>query len=314
MKHLSLISSPWWPISRWPRPNRSALWLQVGLESRRIVFVSLGAVIAALGYSLFQVPYQIAAGGVAGAGIIINHFSGWPVGVIYLILNVPLLILGYLHLGRWPFVLRTLVGVLVFSVATDLFITYLPAMLETYPLTHDVLLGAIYGGLVGGIGNGLVYRLGSTLGGTTIPGRIIQQRTGIPLSQVYLYTDGTIVLTAGIVFGWELALYALLALFLSGMASDYIMEGVSNVRTVTIITNSPEALSQALMVELGRGVSRWEVVGSYTGQTHTMLTCTLYRPQVHDLKRIISQVDPTAFVTIGVAHQALGLGFNPLKR
>jgi uncharacterized membrane-anchored protein YitT (DUF2179 family) len=176
-----------------------------------------------------------------------------------------------------------------------------------------VLLSAIYGGLVGGVGSGLNYRAGGTMGGTGIIGRIIQKRTGVPLSQVYLYTDGVIVLTAGAVFGWELALYALLTLFLAGMASDYTLEGPSSVRTATIITNNPEAVSQALIKGLGRGVSQWQITGSYTGETHAMLTCTIYRPQVNDLKRIVSQVDAQAFVTIGVAHQAFGTGFTPLK-
>ena len=160
---------------------------------------------------------------------------------------------------------------------------------------------------------GFVYRAGSTMGGTGILGRVIQKKTGVPLSQVYLYTDGVIVLVAGLVFGWELALYALLALFLSGLASDYTLEGPSSVRTATIVTSQPEAVAQALMKGLDRSVSRWQVSGSYTGQEYAMLLCTIYRPQVVDLKRIVAAVDPQAFVTIGLAHQALGASFTPLK-
>lgn len=282
-------------------------------EFQRIVLLVMGVMLAALGYSLFQVPYQIAAGGIGGISIIINHFTGWPVGTMYLVMNVPLLILGYFHLGRWGFVIRTIFSVLIFSAATDFFVAYLPGWLESYPLTEDILLSAIYAGLVGGVGGGLVYQSGSTIGGTAIIGRIIQQKTGTPLSQVYLYTDSVIVLTAGAVFGWELALYALLTLFLNGIASDYTLEGPSSVRTATIITNQPEAMSQAIIKGLGRGVSEWAITGAYTGETHTMLVCTIYRPQVNDLKRIVSEVDTHAFVTIGIAHQAFGTGFTPLK-
>jgi uncharacterized membrane-anchored protein YitT (DUF2179 family) len=229
-------------------------------------------------------------------------------------MNLPLLVLGFFYLGRWPFVGRTLVSVVIFSIATNIFVAYLPGMLPVYPLTQDILLNAIYGGLVGGVGGGLVYQAGGTIGGTGIIGRIIQQKTGTPLSQVYLYTDGVIVLTAGAVFGWEIALYALLTLVLSGMASDYTLEGPSSVRTATIITNQPEALAQALIKGLGRGVSQWPITGGYTGETHAMLICTIYRPQVNDLKRVVGEVDPHAFVTIGVAHQAFGTGFMPLKQ
>lgn len=291
------------------KSKRRRIWGEI----QRYLLVLVGVILAALGYSLFQVPYNIAAGGVGGISIIINHFTGWPVGTLYLVMNIPLLILGYFHLGRWPFVVRTILAVFIFSIATDLFIAYLPTVLENHPLTRDILLSAIYGGLVGGVGGGLVYQAGGTIGGTGIIGRIIQQKTGAPLSQVYLYTDGVIILTAGAVFGWEVALYALLTLVLAGMASDYTLEGPSSVRTATIITNQPALLAQALLTGLGRGVSQWPITGSYTGQTHAMLICTIYRPQVNDLKQIVSQVDPTAFVTIGVAHQAFGRGFHPLK-
>lgn len=296
-----------------PKPARRGL-ARVWPEVQRSVLMTLGVLLSALSYSLFQVPNHIAAGGVGGLSIIINHFTGWPPGTLYFIMNLPLLILGFFFLGRWPFVARTVFAVVIFSSATDVLVVYLPGLLPAYPLTHDTLLNAIYGGLVGGVGSGLVYQAGGTIGGTGIIGRIIQQRTGTPLSQIYLYTDGVIVLTAGAVFGWELALYALLTLVLSGMASDYTLEGPSSVRTATIITNRPEALSQALIKGLGRGVSQWPIIGSYTGETHAMLICTIYRPQVNDLKGIVGEVDPRAFVTIGIAHQAFGKGFMPLKQ
>lgn len=279
-----------------------------------ILFLIVGTLIAALSYALFLVPYNIAAGGIGGLSIIINYFTGWPVGILYLIMNIPLLVLGFFYLGRWTFVFRTVLAVVIFSITTDLFVLYLPNFLTTYPLTGDTLLSAIYGGIVGGVGSGLVYRAGSTLGGTGIVGRIMQKKTGVPLSQIYLYTDGVIVLLAGVIFGWEIALYALLTLFLGGIATDYTLEGPSSVRTATIITTCPDRLSEALMVDLQRGVSQWEITGSYTGKTYAMLTCTVYRPQVNDLKRVVAEIDPEAFVTIGVAHQALGAGFIPLKR
>ncbi|NJN97501.1 MAG: YitT family protein [Anaerolineales bacterium] len=296
-----------------PQPAARRLGRQIWREVQRMLLLTIGVMLAALGYSLFQVPFHIAAGGIGGISIIINHFTGWPVGTMYLVMNIPLLVLGFFYLGRWGFVVRTIISVLIFATATDLFVAYLPGWLETYPVTHDILLSAIYGGLVGGVGGGLVYQSGSTIGGTAIIGRIIQQKSGTPLSQVYLYTDGLIVLVAGAVFGWEVALYALLTLFLAGLASDYTLEGPSSVRTATIITNRPEVLSQALIKGLGRGVSQWTITGAFTGQTHTMVVCTIYRPQVNDLKRMVSDVDPEAFVTIGIAHQAFGTGFMPLK-
>jgi uncharacterized membrane-anchored protein YitT (DUF2179 family) len=298
------------PARRKGRLGRLKVWQEV----RRFLLATVGALLAAVGYSLFQVPFNIAAGGVGGISIIINHFTAWPIGMMILVMNIPLLVLGFFYLGRWPFVIRTLIATIIFSTATDFFIAYLPQWLGQFPLTNDILLNAIYAGLVGGVGGGLVYHAGSTLGGTGIIGRIIQQKTGVPLSQVYLYTDGGIVLAAGAVFGWEIALYALLTLVLAGMASDYTLEGPSSVRTATIITNQPETMARALMEGLGRGISQWQITGGYKGEPHSMLLCTIYRPQVNDLKAIVAYVDPGAFVTIGVAHQALGAGFAPLKQ
>lgn len=294
-----------------PRPTkltRQKIWQ----ESRRWLIMFIGIFIASFSYALFQVPFNIAAGGVGGLSIIINDLTGFPVGTMYLLMNIPLLIIGYFYLGRWQFVFRTIICVLLFSSLVDLFTLYLPTILDDFPITDNVLLSAIYAAMVGGLGGGLVYRAGSTLGGTGILGRIIQNKTGMPLSQIYLYTDGTIVLLAGITFGWELALYAMLTLFLGGIASDYILEGPSSIRTAIIITDMPQEVSQALMDGLDRGVSQWEITGGYSRQKHIMLYCTIYRPQVTELKRIVAQVDKRAFVTIGMAHQALGAGFSRL--
>jgi uncharacterized membrane-anchored protein YitT (DUF2179 family) len=291
------------------RINFGRIWR----ETQRLLLLVVGTVMAALGYALFQVPYDIAAGGVSGIGIIINSFTGWPLGLMYLVLNIPLLVLGFFYLGRWRFVLQTLVAVIIFSVTTDLLVLNLPDLLDQYPITGDIFLSAVYGGIVSGIGGGLVYRGGSSMGGTGIVGRILQMKTGMPLSQVYFYTDGLIILTAAFIFGWEVALYAWLTLFLNGLASDYTLEGPSSVRVATIITNNPETVSQALIDQLGRGASFWQVTGAYTGKQRYMVLCTVYRPQVNALKQAVASVDQEAFVIIGTGHQALGFGFSPLR-
>jgi uncharacterized membrane-anchored protein YitT (DUF2179 family) len=283
-------------------------------EARRIILIVIGAILAAFGYAVFQVPYNLAAGGVGGVSLIINNFTGWPVGTLYFVLNLPLLVLGYRQLGRWSFVARTLLGVTVFAIFTDLFVVLMPNILNPFPPTDDILLSAIYGGLLGGIGGGLVYRAHASIGGTGIVGRVIQQKTGLPLSQSYIYTDGAILLLMGLVFGWQVSLYGFLILLINGLASDYILEGASITRVVTIVSNRPQDISTALIETLGRGVSFWEVTGAYTGRNHYMLSCTVYRSQVNELRRVIAEVDPEAFVTIGVGHQALGQGFLPLLK
>ncbi|MGD8584438.1 MAG: YitT family protein [Chloroflexota bacterium] len=292
------------------RPDFSRVWRAVPT----VVILIIGALIAAFSYSLFLVPFSITSGGVGSISIIVNSFTGWNLGTLYLVMNIPLLILGYFQLGGWRFLSQTVLAVLVFSTAVNIFTTSLPQWFNPYPINDDILLNAIYGGILGGIGGGLLYRSGGTLGGTSIISRILRGRSGIPMSQLFLYVDGLIILVGGLVFGWEIVLYGFLTLFLNGLATDYTLEGPSVVRTVTIITDQPEAVSQALIDGLHRGVSRWEITGMYTGRSHSMLMCTVYRSQVNALRRAVVAVDADAFVTIGTAHQALGEGFRPLKK
>jgi uncharacterized membrane-anchored protein YitT (DUF2179 family) len=283
-------------------------------ELWRLLLIVIGAVLAGAGFSLFQVPYNIAAGGVSGIAILINHFTGWPIATMYLIMNIPLFVVGFFYLGRWRFLFSTALAVLLFTMTTGLFDQYLPALLPEWPITDNILLSAIYAGLVGGIGGGLLYLAGATLGGTAIIGRIIQVKTGLSLSQIYLFVDGAIVLAAGVIFGWEIALYAMLTLLLSGQAADFVLEGPSRARTAMVVTTQPQPITRALIAELGRGVSYWEAVGGYTGEPRTIVMCTIYRPQVGDLKRVVAAHDPHAFVIIGTTQQALGEGFTELRQ
>jgi len=276
--------------------------------------IILGALVTALGFSLFQVPFDITAGGLSGLAIIVNHFTGWREGLMFLVMNIPLVLLGFYQLGRWRFIASVSLSLLVFSAATDLFILALPDLLDNYPVTDNILLSALYAGITFGLGNGLIFRGGGCFPGTTILGRILQNKTGFPLSQTFLFTDSLIILTAGLVFGWELALLALITLFFSGFAADFVLEGSSQVRTAMIITDQPVALRNALMEALGKGISQWEVTGGYTGSKHTLLYCIINRSQVSSLKYTVAEADPRAFTVIGVAQQALGGTSFPTPR
>ncbi len=287
-------------------------WKRIGQAVQQFVVLVVGTLVSALAFSVFQAPYDLAAGGVSGIGLIVNAFTGWSVSLFYFIANIPLLVWGFFYLGRWRFVVKTVVAVVIFSVAVELFDRYLPGYVDQWPLTDNVLLSAIYAGLVGGIGGGLIYAAGATMGGTGIIGRVIQLKTGIPLSRVYLFVDGGIIVAAALAFGWEIALYAMLTLLLSGLATDYVLEGPSRARTAFIVTNQPQALIRAFDRQLGRGASYWAATGGYQGDGRTVVMCAIYRPQVNELKAIVAQIDPTAFVTIGMTQQVLGLGFTKM--
>jgi uncharacterized membrane-anchored protein YitT (DUF2179 family) len=284
------------------------------LRMRWLLLLFIGVTIQAFAYATFQVPFNLAAGGIGGLSLVVNHFTGLPVGVTYFVLNIPLFVLGFYNLGRWNFLGKTLLAVTLFSVLVDLFVWLLPQVIEPYPVSQIVLLNALYGAILGGVGGGLVYRSGASAGGTSILGRVVQVRTGIPLSQVFLVTDGAIVILMGIVFGWETSLYALLMLFLWGMAADYVLEGPSSVRTVTIVTQRPDEVTIALRERLGRTVTLWPVTGGFSGDTLQMLLCTVQRPQVSQLRQVILAADPEAFFVVGDAHHAVGGDFASAAR
>ncbi len=264
--------------------------------------ITIGAFILIIGIDVFFVPVNLApGGGVTGSAIIINHFTNFPIGLTMLILNIPLLVIGFFYLGRFNFLVRTFYTVLIYNLGIDFFATILPA-----GVTDDLLLNALYGGILGGIGTGLIFSGRSTTAGLAIVTRVLQLKTGLPISQAYIVTDGLILLIFGQVFGWERALYSFLALFIFGLATDYVLEGPSIIRTVFIVTNSPDAVSKGILTRLGIGVTSWAGQGMFTKDKHTVLFCTVIRSDANTLKNIVSDIDDSAFIVIGQGHQARG--------
>jgi len=272
---------------------RSSLWTYA--------LLTVGGVILASNVALFLTPSHIAPGGVSGAAIILNHYTGWQVGTTMLILNVPLLILGFRNLGRFHFLTKTLYVVLFYNLGANVVASYLPQ-----GISQNNLLNAIFAGVVGGIGTGIVYRAGGTTASTGVISRILQLKTGVPISQIYFVTDGLIILAAGLTFGWEAALYALVTLFVWGIATDYVLEGPSVIRTAFIVTDQREAVARALLEQLQIGVTAWQGEGMFTEEPHSVLFCTINRSFVDMLRDIVRQADPKAFIVITHGHQATG--------
>lgn len=271
--------------------------------------ITLGCFVQALAMDLFLIPAQLAAGGVSGLSQILNAYTGWPIGVMVAVLNVPLFLIGWRYLGGRRFMIRTIFTVGVYSALVDALAVYLPPT----GLTDDLFLNALYGGVLGGLGMGLVFRAQGTTGGTDILARFLGKWRDIPLSQSYLLTDTAIVLFAGLTFGWAHALYAVVALYISGLAAEAAAEGIGIVRVATIITNHPQPIVERVLREMQRGVTGWTGTGMYSGEARHILLVAVSRSEVSQLKAIIKEADPQAFVVIGQAHEALGEGFKPIQ-
>jgi len=268
----------------------------------------LGAIVQAASMDLFLVPGQVASGGVSGLAQVLNFHTRLPIGMMVLAMNVPLFVLGWRYLGGRRFFIRTIFTVVLYSVLVDLGLL----VIRTGP-TRDPMLNALYGGVVGGLGMGITFLGQGTGGGTDILARVLARLRGISLSQSYLFTDALVILLAGATFGWERALYALIALYIGGVTAEVITEGAGVVRTAIIVSDRPREVADAILREMERGVTGLHGEGMYTRKERTVLYVVISRSEVARLKSIIHEVDPDAFVVIGQANEALGEGFRPLK-
>ena len=289
-------------VSRRPRFSLEA--------GRDYLLITSGALLQAIALRLFLVPSDLVTGGVSGLSQLINHYTGWPIGMMILIGNAPLFFLGWRFLGGPLFVARTAFAVLAVSLFTDLLVFFLPAS----GLTDDLLLNALYGGVISGIGYGLVYRGRGTSGGSDILARILNHWRSMPISQSYLIVDSLVILIAGLTFGWKNALYALVLLYVSGIAAEGATEGPNLMRTAMIITARPQQIADQILEDLERGVTFLDGRGGYTGADRTILYCVISRAEVSQIKSLVHEADPGAFMVIGQAHEVLGEGFRSWDR
>ena len=273
-------------------------------ELRSFVVLVAGCAVTAFGISAFHVPNRIAAGGVTGLATVIYHWTGWPVGIISLGLNIPLFLVGFRLIGGM-FGIKTLLA----TVALSLFIDFFAAVPS---VTDDLLLASMAGGTLIGIGLGLVFRQDSTTGGTDLAARIVHQRVPfISIAQFLLAIDVVVVLTAAIAFNsYELGLYTVVALVVTTKVIEMVTLGINFAKAAHIISSNPEAISKRLMEELNRGVTGLDGRGLWTGSRKEVLVCVLTARQVPKLKGIIKEVDPDAFVYISDAREVFGEGFH----
>lgn len=287
---------------KWPKFSKRA--------SSDFFLIFLGAVIQAFALYIFLIPSKIPNGGISGMAQIISFYNGWPIGLMTLVGNIPLFVIGWRYLGGRRFAFRTVFTVVVFSVTADLIGKYLVIPF----LTDDILLNTLYGGVIGGIGTALIYRGQGTSGGTDILSRILVHHKGIPLAQTYMMTDAVLMIIVGFTFGWENAMYALLMIYVAGIAAETIGEGTRIARTATIITKYPVEISEQIMKRLDRGVTSLSGKGMYTGDEKAVLYCVISRSEVERIKAIVAEVDSKAFMVIGHAFEAMGEGFRAIEK
>lgn len=266
------------------------------------VYVIVGAAIIAIGFNVFLLPNQVASGGVSGISTILHGLFGWNPGFVQYAFNIPLFIAGVLFLGK-KFGIKSFIGTIT--------LPFIVLLTNSWgPWTDNPLLGALFGGIVVGLGIGLVFKGNASTGGTDLLAQIITKYTGISLGTSVLLIDGIIAISAAIVFDLEKGLYALIGLYVTTKTIDIIQLGFSQSKMVYIITMKQDEVRDAIYAEINRGVTKLPAIGGYTGEERPVLMVVVYQTEFTKLKQLIKNVDPSAFVIVSNAYEVLGEGFK----
>ncbi len=264
-----------------------------------------GCILYSIGVNSFSVPNDIAQSGVTGVAVILNHLFDFPVGTANLVLNIPLLILMWIFLGK-QLVARTLWVTVILSTALDVLALFMPAY------TGDKLLAAIFCGLFQGAGLGLIMITGATSGGTDIVARLVHKRfPHITVGTVVLAADALVVTAGMLVFkSIESGLYAIVIIYVSTKVIDALIYGTGNGKMLMIVTEKSDEVSKAIVSSSPRGVSIIPAKGAYTGDSKNVLLCVARKHEISGILKTVSSVDDKTFTIVSEANEILGKGFK----
>ena len=273
---------------------------------RKLFLIMIGAAIAAAGLKLFLVPNSVIDGGVVGLSIMGEVLTGLPFGVMFVAMSLPFVAFGWMRLGK-SFALYTMFAIVALSVASGIFAQY-------PPLTSDPFLAAIFGGIVDGLGVGLIIRYGGSLDGTEIIAIDLDKRSVFSTGEVLMFINIFILSGAGFLYGWDKAMYSLVAYFVISKMIDVVVKGVNESYTAMIVTNKPDELKDILMNEMGRGVTVLHGEGGYSGKEKKVLYCLVSRLEIDRMKEAAKELDDKVFITLMPVNDILGGRFSKTKK
>lgn len=275
--------------------------ITAGQLLKRAFFILIGSALFSVGLELFLVPNNIIDGGIVGVSIILSYLTEVPLGLYLFVLNLPFLYIGYKQMGK-TFAVSTLLGVTGISVGTQL--------LHLEPITTDLLLATVFGGIILGIGVGLVIRYGGSLDGTEIVAILFSKTSPFSVGEIVMFLNLFILTSAGFVFGWDRAMYSLMAYYIAFKVIDVTLLGFDESKSVWIISDNYKEIGEAIMSRLGRGVTFLTGEGAYTGDDKKVIFCIITRLEEAKLKSIVDELDTSAFLAIGNIHDVKGGRFK----
>lgn len=270
----------------------------------RVFVLTMGAIIASIGIEFFLVPNHIIDGGIVGLSIMGAHLTNIPLGVFLFFLNLPFIWIGWRKLGRL-FAISSLYGVTVFSALTTFF-------QPDHASTADPILAAVFGGAIVGIGVGIVIRYGGTLDGTEIVAVLAGKKSIFSVGEIIMFLNLFILSSAGLVFGWDKAMYSLIAFFIAHKTIDLTVEGLDESKSVWIVSNKYKALGNAIEEELGRKVTYVNGTTESSLIADGVMFSIITRFEEQKLKLIVKKYDPKAFVVISNVHEVMGKRYRQI--
>ena len=279
------------------------------MKARELIIDAIAVIIGSFIYSIaintFTLPNLIVPGGIIGISTVIHYYSGFPVGTMSLILDIPLFIAAFRFIGTKS-TLKILITSFIFFLMPDITGLFLPQY------TEDILVAAIFGGVLGGLGLGIMILRGISTGGTDLLAQIINTRVkSISYGMMLTLIDAVVVIIAAIAFkDINSMLYAAITIYITGIVLDRIANGFDSAKLVQVITEDPTELSQQIMTQMDRGVTLLKSKGAYTGTDREMVFIVVKRYELQRLKTLIRRTDPKAFIIIGEVSEVLGEGFK----
>ena len=277
-------------------------FLKTSSKLRDVLFIIVGTALIAVSINMIYDPMSIVNGGFTGLGIVIKHFTEIPIWVTNVVLNVPVFICAFFLLGR---------SSTVKSLFADIMLTLFLAVCPQLSLFgDDILLSAVFGGIIGGAGIGLCFLTSCTTGGTDMLSALIHTKLRhYTIPQIMFVVDGLVIVAGFAVFGIKNSMYAIITIFISNKISDAILEGFKFAKIAYIITDHGREIADEIMVKLDRGVTGFDGTGMYSGNHKDVLMCAVSKKEIVEVLDIVNKKDPYAFVTVHDAREVCGEGF-----
>ncbi|MEZ5360226.1 MAG: YitT family protein [Candidatus Zixiibacteriota bacterium] len=272
--------------------------------------VIIGAALIAVGYVFFLVPYNIVPGGMFGLGMVLNHVTGLPIGLLTLLLNIPLLVWG-IRSFNVSFGVKSFLAIIVASLSVDVLMHFYGRL----ALSDDILVSSIFGGVIIGAALAIILKANATSGGTNLLAKMISKYTKIQVGRNMLIIDGCIILLGIIVFeDINLAPYALIAIFSISKTIDAVLTGLEDKKAVFIISDKHEEIREIILDKLNRGGTYLNATGLYFKENEKKVIFSALSPrEMAKLQQYIKAVDPEAFITVVDTHEIIGSGFKPFE-